>query len=371
MPFGGKNQLTPAEGMAAHLPVKEGKTKTTSLMSFGFDPVIAHWSPFHGGLYAVLDSVTRLTAMGGDYRKVRLTLQEYFEKLKKDPRRWGKPLAALLGAYTAEDALALPAIGGKDSMSGSFNDLHVPPCLLSFAVALADDDRIISPEWKGAGHRLILLLSKRDENLIPDFKRQKEIYEKVMDLNERGLIHSAISLRSGGIAEALIHASLGNAIGADINDMDLEDLLAPRYGSILLEVDEDIDMSDPLFIPVGRTVAERRLRHKGEEILLVDLVQAYLTALNDVYPPFLPSEGDSALCPTYDKQLYVHSDKKVKPKVLIPVFPGTNCEYDSADAFTLAGADADVLVVRNQTPAQLRESVAAPPVWVCASEKYA
>ena len=358
MPFGGKNQMTPSEGMAAHLPVEEGKTTTTSLMTYGFDPIIAHWSPFHGGLYAVLDSVTRLTAMGGDYRTARLTLQEYFEKLKKEPRRWGKPLSALLGAFTAEEELGIPAIGGKDSMSGSFKDIHVPPCLLSFAVGITEDKKVLSPEFKGAGHRLVLLQSKRDENLIPDFGYQKKIYEKVMELNEKGHVLSATSLKSGGICEALIHCTLGNAIGVELNDMDLDELLAPKYGSVLLEVTDDVDCSDLLLIPVGKTIEDRVVRYKEEEISLVDIVEAYLTTMNSIYPPFLPSEPDSALCPTWDKQIYVHSDRKVKPKVLIPVFPGTNCEYDSADAFSLAGAESDVLVIRNQTPDELAESVA-------------
>ena len=358
MPFGGKNQLTPAEGMAAHLPVKEGKTTTTSLMTYGFDPIIAHWSPFHGGLYAVLDSVTRLTAMGGDYRRARLTLQEYFEKLKKDPHRWGKPLSALLGALTAERALNIPAIGGKDSMSGSFNDLHVPPCLLSFAVGITDDGKVLSPEFKGAGNRLVLLQSEYDENLLPDFSRQKKIYEKVMELNEKGAVLSAVSLRSGGLGEALIHCTLGNAVGVSLKEADLSELLAPKYGSVLLEVSADAAIDDPLLTPVGETIEERVIRYKEEEIPLVDLVESFLISLNDIYPPFLPCDGDSTLCPTWDKQIHVHSDQKVKPKVLIPVFPGTNCEYDSADAFTLAGAEAEIRVVRNQTPEDLKESVA-------------
>ena len=358
MPFGGANQMTPSEGMAAHLPVREGKTTTTSLMTFGFDPVIAHWSPFHGGLYAVLDSVSRLVAMGGDYHTARLTLQEYFEKLKKDPQRWGKPLSALLGAYTAENALGIPGIGGKDSMSGSFKDIHVPPCLLSFAVDITEDKKVMSPEFKGAGHRLVMIQGKRDENLVPDFDRQKKVYDKVMELNEKGQILSAISLKSGGITEALIHCTLGNAIGVELNDMDLVDLLAPKYGSFLLEVTDECDLTDLMLIPVGKTIEERVIRYKEEEVKLMDLVEAYLTTMADIYPPFLPSMSDSTLIPTWDKQIHVHNDLKAKPKVLIPVFPGTNCEYDSADAFTLAGADANILVVRNQTPEELTESVA-------------
>ncbi|HMM05774.1 MAG TPA: phosphoribosylformylglycinamidine synthase [Clostridiales bacterium] len=357
MPFGGKNQLTPSEGMAAHLPVAEGKTTTTSLMTYGFNPKIAHWSPFHGGLYAVLDSVTRLAALGGDYKTARLTLQEYFEKLKKDPRRWGKPLAALLGAFTAEQALGIPAIGGKDSMSGSFQDLNVPPCLLSFAVDICGDHKVLSPEFKGPNHRLMLLMTKYDENLVPDFARQKEIYEKVLKMNEQGQILSAVSLKEGGIAEALIHCTLGNAVGVALNPMDRIDLLSPRYGSLLLEVTDDVDPGEYLLIPVGKTIEERLIRYKEEEIPLIDLVETYLTTLNEIYPPFLTSENDGALCPTWDKQLYLHSAEKVKPTVLIPVFPGTNCEYDSADAFSLAGAKSEVLVIRNQTPEELKDSV--------------
>lgn len=357
MPFGGKNQLTPSEGMAAHLPVAEGKTTTTSLMTYGFNPKIAHWSPFHGGLYAVLESVTRLVAMGGDYKSARLTLQEYFEKLKKNPHRWGKPLSALLGALTAERALHIPAIGGKDSMSGSFKDIHVPPCLLSFAVDITADQKVLSPEFKGAGHHLVMLLGKHDENLVPDFEREKEIYEKVMAMNEKGQILSAVSLKEGGIAEALIHCTLGNAVGVQLNPMDRIDLLSPRYGSILLEVGDDVDLGEYLLIPVGKTIEERVIRYKEEEIPLMDLVETFLTTMNDIYPPFLPSEGDGAICPTWDKQINVHSEKKIMPQAVIPVFPGTNCEYDSADAFSLAGAKPKVLVVRNQTPAELAASI--------------
>ena len=357
MPFGGKNQLTPSEGMASHLPVDLGKTSTTSLMTYGFNPKIAHWSPFHGGLYAVLESVTRLAAMGGDYKRSRLSLQEYFEKLKKDPRRWGKPLAALLGAFRAEQALNIPAIGGKDSMSGSFKDLNVPPSLLSFAVDVCADQMVLSPEFKGPGHNLVMLKAKYDENLVPDFEYQKQIYEKVLEMNAKGQIFAAVSLKEGGIAEALIHASLGNAIGVELNPMDRVELLTPRYGSLLLEVSDDVNLGDYLLIPIGRTIEERVLRYKEEEVPLMDLVEAFLTAMNDIYPPFLPIDNDGAICPTWDKQLHIHSDGKVKPKVVIPVFPGTNCEYDSADAFRLAGADSEVLVIRNQTPAELSASI--------------
>jgi phosphoribosylformylglycinamidine synthase len=286
-----------------------------------------------------------------------LTLQEYFEKLKKDSHRWGKPLAALLGAFTAEQALRIPAIGGKDSMSGSFKDLNVPPCLLSFAVDIAEDQKVLSPEWKGPGHNLVMLLGKHDENLVPDFEREKEIYEKVMAMNAKGQILSAVSLREGGIAEALIHCTLGNAVGVALHPMDRMDLLSPGYGSILLEVTDDVDLGDYLLIPVGKTIEERVIRYQDEEIALMDLVETYLTTMNDIYPPFLPSHGDGAVCPTWDKQLYVHSDRKVKPQVVIPVFPGTNCEYDSADAFALAGAESKVLVIRNQTPSELADSI--------------
>ena len=204
----------------------------------------------------------------------------------------------------------------------------------------------------------MLIQSKHDENLIPDFDRQKKIYDKVRELNEKGQILSAISLKSGGITEALIHCTLGNAIGVQLNDMELVDLLAPKYGSFLLEVTDDCDLTDLMLIPVGKTIAERVIRYKDEEVKLMDLVEAYLTPMSGIYPPFLPGRNDSTLIPTWDKQLYVHNDIKAKPKVLIPVFPGTNCEYDSADAFTLAGADAEILVVRNRTPEELKESVA-------------
>ncbi len=357
MPFGGKNQLTPAEGMAAHLPVLDGKTTTTSLMAHGYNPKFAHWSPFHGGMYAILESVTRLVAMGGDYKTSRLTLQEYFEKVKKDPLRWGKPLAALLGAFKAQRGLGIPAIGGKDSMSGSFKDINVPPTLVAFAVGVTEEDKVLSPEFKAPGHKLILLRSQRDANLVPDFAYQKKIYEAVAAWNRDGKISAAISLKEGGVGEALIHAVLGNAIGAALKDMPMEELLRPSYGSILLEVTDLPDASLCEYEVIGETIAERSINYKTEKIPLMSLVEAYLSAMADIYPPFLVEPEGDVLCPLYRDTLHIANPQKGKPKVLIPVFPGTNCEYDTAGAFNEAGGESRILVVRNQTPAELRDSI--------------
>lgn len=357
MPFGGKNQMTPSEGMAARIPVLEGRTSTTSLMTHGYNPKFAHWSPFHGGMYAVLESITRLVAMGGDYKTARLTLQEYFEKLKKDPIRWGKPLAALLGAFKVQRSLGIPAIGGKDSMSGSFKEINVPPTLVSFAVGVTQDTKVLSPEFKGEGHKLVLLKAKKDANLVPDFKHQKKIYDTVLGWNDQGKVLSAISLREGGIAEALLHATLGNAIGVDLADIPMEELLRPSYGSILLEMSDTEDLGDFPYEIIGETIAARTINYKEEKIPLMSLVEAYLSAMADIYPPFLPEYEDDVLCPLHRETLHVANPIQAKPKVLIPVFPGTNCEYDTAAAFEEAGAEANILVVRNQTPAELKESI--------------
>ncbi|MDO4541274.1 MAG: phosphoribosylformylglycinamidine synthase, partial [Bacillota bacterium] len=358
MPFGGKNQMTPSEGMAARIPVLAGETTTASLMTHGYNPKLAHWSPFHGGLYAVLESVTRLVAMGGDHRTARLTLQEYFEKLKKDPIRWGKPLAALLGAFKAQRSLGIPAIGGKDSMSGSFKEINVPPTLVSFAVGVTEDKKVLSPEFKAEGHKLVLLKSKRDANLVPDFENQKKLFDAVAAWNQQGQILSAISLKEGGIAEALLYATLGNALGVELNsDIPMEELLKPGYGSILLEVENVEALEGFPFEVIGETIAARTINYREEKIPLMSLVEAYLSSMADIYPPFIPEVEDDVLCPLYRETLHVANPIKAKPRVLIPVFPGTNCEYDTAAAFKRAGAESNILVVRNQSPAELKESI--------------
>ncbi len=357
LPFGGIHQLTPSEGMAAHLPVQTGKTKAASLMTYGYNPKLAHWSPYHGGLYAVLESLTRLVAMGGDYQSARLTLQEYFEKLRMEPHRWGKPLAAILGAYRVERELGIPAIGGKDSMSGSFKDLDVPPTLVSFAVGMTDSDAVLSPEWKAPGHKLVLLAPEYDENKLPDFERQKLIFTTVHRLNQEGKIASAIGVREGGVGESLMVSALGNAIGAQIHDFSLEDLLTPLYGGILLEMKEDADFGALDVIEIGETISEKRIRYQEEDISLVPLVQAYLTTMAGVYPPFLTEQEVDAYVPYWDKKAPIAPVFSGKPKVFIPVFPGTNCEYDTAEAFRLAGAEAETFVICNQTPEELDQSI--------------
>ena len=295
--------------------------------------------------------------MGGHYQTARLTLQEYFEKLKDVPYRWGKPLAALLGAYKAQRAFGVPAIGGKDSMSGSFKDMNVPPSLISFAVGLTDDQKVLSPELKGSGHQLVLLKSQFDANLVPDFDHQKALYDTVATWNRQGKILSAMSLKEGGIGEALIHMTLGNAIGVQVDDIAMEELLCPSYGSILLEMENTDDLGDFPYEIIGTTVEERVITYRNERISLANLVEAYLTAMADIYPPFLPGEEDETLCPKWDKQIHISNPQAGKAKVLIPVFPGTNCEYDTAEAFDSAGGQSRILVVRNQTPADLKESI--------------
>ncbi len=371
LPFGGVHQLTPAEGMAARLPVREGTTKTVSLMAHGFNPKIAHWSPYHGGLYAVVEALSRYAALGGDVSKARLTLQEYFEKLRNDPHRWGKPLAALLGAYRAQRELGVPAIGGKDSMSGSFHDLDVPPTLVAFAVGVGEDETVLSPEWKGPGHRLVLLAPPYDENRLPDFSALQKIYGAVAELAAAGRIASAISLKEGGLAEALLVSALGNAVGARIADIPLEEMLHPLYGGLLLELydgggEEILNSVDA--ITVGETVADRRIFYGAEEISLAPLVQAYLTTMAGVYPPFLSEDEADVFLPYHRRRGGGAPLLRRKPKALIPVFPGTNCEYDTAEACRLAGAEPEIAVLRNQTPEELKESIASLAAKIAACQ---
>lgn len=358
LPFGGMHQLTPAEGMAAHIPVLSGMTKTTSLMTYGFNPKLAHWSPYHGGLYAVLEAVTRYVAMGGDYESIHLTLQEYFEKLRQDPYRWGKPLAALLGAYHVQRALGIAAIGGKDSMSGSFLDLDVPPTLVAFAAGITAGDLVLGSEWQAPGHKLVLLVPSYDQNRLPDFERQKLLYQTVSRLNREGKIASAVSLREGGVGEALLVCPLGNAIGARIDDFELNELFTPLYGGILLEMREEADFGGLDVVEIGETIAEKRIYYKEEEISLAPLVQSYLSTLVGVYPPFLDEPEVDSYVPYCREKSNVRPSFRGKPKVLLPVFPGTNCEYDTAEAFRLAGAEPETFVFCNQTPRELEESIA-------------
>lgn len=379
MPFGGIHQLSPAEGMAAKLPVLEGDTKTCTLMSYGFNPTIAKWSPFHGAVYAHIEAIAKIVAMGGDYRKIRLTLQEYFEKLGKNPEKWGKPFSALLGAYYVQDKLGLPSIGGKDSMSGTFKDIDVPPTLVAFAVAVSDANHVISTEFKKVGSQVVLLKLRKDSNSLPDFEQLDKNYTRVHELAREDKILSAHSVRNGGVAEAISRMCFGNMIGIEIEKASqTADLFVSDYGSLLLEVDSKYNI-DELFAGldysiIGNTIkqsqivfGERGTVLSGGTVLeLSKAVESWMKPLESVFPTKVSSKASNAQ--TFSYQAAFDRAKEVsetnalhtsyaKPRIFIPVFPGTNCEYELTKAFENAGGIVDIQIVKNLTPSDIRETI--------------
>jgi len=370
MPFGGKHQLSPAEGMAAKLPVLNGDTTTGTLMSFGYNPEISKWSPFHGAMYSIIEAVAKITAMGGDYKRIRLTLQEYFEKLGKDTYKWGKPLSALLGAYYAQIRLGIPAIGGKDSMSGTFKDLTVPPTLVAFAVDTIDVGKVISTEFKKAGSQVVLITLDRDEKDIPDFEQLESNYTRIYELAAEGKILAAHSVRLGGIAEAISKMCFGNYIGFEFaGSITAIELFSPDYGSIVLEVGEGEDCTKLLgnikYRLIGHTLKNSIITVNDEVIEIEAALKKWQEPVERIFPTKTDDSEGKPENHAYMKKAgnavsHVYSSiKTAKPRVFIPVFPGTNCEYDSAKAFERAGAIADVLVVRNLTPSDIEETIAA------------
>lgn len=360
-PFGGKHQLTPTDAMVAKIPLLEGDTTTCTHMAWGFNPNIATWSPFHGALYAVTESVCRVVASGARLPDIRLTLQEYFEKLGTDPARWGKPFAALLGAFRAQHELRLGAIGGKDSMSGSFNDIDVPPTLVSFAVAPGDTRLVLSPEFKRAGSNIYFLQIARDDRHMPDFEALKDVAALLHGENQAGNILSIHSLAEGGIAAGLAKMAFGNMVGADV-ETDL-DLFRERYISFLVET--PVRLPDALqaygATVIGKTVAEPTIKANGETHGLSDLLESWTTPLESTYPTRQEPAHTEVETFSYSRetgtQHSTSNTRQSRPRVTIPVFPGTNCEYDSTRAFRLAGADPSTLVFRNLTPGHIEDSL--------------
>ena len=365
MPLGGTYQLSPAAGMAAKLPVTKGETETATIMAYGFDPETAMKSPFHGALYAVIDSVTKIAAMGGDYSRIRLTFQEYFEKLGEDPARWGKPMAALLGALRVQKELEIPAIGGKDSMSGTFMDIDVPPTLASFAITTVDADEIISTEMKQAGSTLAVVTAPIDKDGIIDFDIYKKNMDKVRQLAQAGKILAADAIGRGGLYMTLVKMAVGNRIGADVK-ID-GDVLAPQFGSIVLELPkgEDADklLEGSAYQIIGKTTDDCRLMVNGEADDLDVIVAKWQQPLEGVFPVRTADFREKTDTTEVEKLHYTErntSGPKIqvaRPKVVIPAFPGTNCEMDSARAFEKAGAEADIHIIRNLTAAQLEDSI--------------
>ncbi len=365
MPFGGRYQATPAEGMAAKLPLLRGETSTATLMTCGFNPKIATWSPFHGAVYALVEAVAKIVAMGGEYQRVRLTLQEYFERLGQDASKWGKPFSALLGALLVQRRLGIPAIGGKDSMSGTFLDLHVPPTLAAFAVNVADAGRIISPEFKKSGSLLAFVPAPRDGDDLPLWETLTRHWRKVQEMTSGGKVLAAQSVREGGIAVALSRMCFGNRLGVEVRGAwSQAALFAPEYGSLILELAEEVapeEIAAEGWILLGRTQAEGKICVNGEALLLEELQTAWEKPLEAVFPTQVVQESPAFEELPVEKRTGVKRTgaKLAKPRVLIPVFPGTNCEYDTERAFEQAGASVETLVIRNLTSAAVEESVAA------------
>ena len=362
MPYGGKYQMTETQAMIAKVPVLKGKTDTITMMSYGFDPYLSSWSPYHGSVYAVVTSAAKIAAAGGDVSKIRLTFQEYFKRLGTDPYRWGQPLAALLGAYDVQIGLGLPSIGGKDSMSGTFNDIDVPPTLVSFAVDVASYMDVVTPELKKAGNVLVEMDIEKDENDIPVYENVLYMYDLLNKKIKEGKIQSAYAVGFGGIIEAVSKMAFGNKLGVELEDtVSKKDLVAKNYGAIILEV-KAADL-DQLGIPVkkiGKVTKEPVFTYKDVTITMDEALAAWTKTLEKVFPTESNVPQTEIKTGLFDaKTVYTSRNKVAKPKVFIPVFPGTNCEYDSAKAFERAGADVQTIVFRNMTAQGIRDSVDA------------
>ena len=362
MPHGGKYQLTETQAMVAKLPVLTGDGDTVTMMSYGFDPYLSTWSPYHGAIYAVTESVAKIVAAGGDYSKIRFTFQEYFRRMTEDPTRWSQPFAALLGAYNAQLGFGLPSIGGKDSMSGTFEDIDVPPTLVSFAVDVATEKDIITPELKAAGNKLVWMQIPTDEYDVPEYAKVMDAYGKFTDDIRSGKIVSAYALDRHGIVSAVSKMAFGNRMGVTICDsVDAKDLFAPAFGDIIAEV--PADKVDTLTIPytvIGEVNADAVFAYKDVKLTEADAEAAWKEPLEKVFPTNSGAEGQEE---TVKSDVYKASDihicthKIAQPTVFIPVFPGTNCEFDSAKAFERAGAKTIVKVFRNQNAADIVDSV--------------
>ncbi len=359
MPYGGKYQLTETQTMVAKLPVLKGKTDTVTMMSYGFDPYLSSWSPYHGAIYAVVESVAKIVASGGDYSKIRFTFQEYFRRMTEDPHRWSQPFAALLGAYSAQLGFGLPSIGGKDSMSGTFNDIDVPPTLVSFAVDVASDKTIITPELKAAGNKLVLLTVPKNEYDLPDYGYMMDQYGKFHEDIKAGKIVSAYALDSHGVISAVSKMAFGNGLGVKIeHNFDARDAFAPGFGHIVAEVPADKVGELSIQYTVIGEVTEKDFSYGHITISHEEAVGAWKETLEDVFPTIAVDGKEAVETPLYKADsIYVCKNKIAKPTVFIPVFPGTNCEFDSAKAFERAGADTIVKVFKNLTAEDIRESV--------------
>ena len=386
MPHGGKYQLTETQAMVAKVPVLKGNTNTVTMMSYGFDPYLSSWSPYHGAAYAVTESVARIVASGGDYKKIRFTFQEYFRRMTEDPKRWSQPFAALLGAYSAQIGFGLPSIGGKDSMSGTFNDIDVPPTLVSFAVDVAKLQDVITPEFKRAGSKLVWLRAPKDSYDLPDYAGIMEQYEKLHNDMQAGKVLSAYALDRHGIAAAVAKMAFGNGFGVKIeHNLDPRDFFAPGFGDLVLEIpDGKVGELSITYTLIGEVTDDGKFSYGSSVISLGEAADAWTGTLERVFKTQsgenggtgfanIDSDGPTAVFMAGKKNdgeqivmgrdvyhadhVYVCRNKVAKPRVFIPVFPGTNCEYDSTRAFERAGAEVDVKVFKNLTAEDIRDSV--------------
>ena len=361
LPFGGKYQRTPIQGMVAKIPVLDGKTTTSSIMTFGYNPKIGKWSPFHGALYAVVESICKLVAVGGDYKTTRLTFQEYFEKLGKDKTKWGKPFSALLGAYYAQKEFEIPAIGGKDSMSGTFEHINVPPTLVSFAVDTVDAEYVVSQEFKKAGSVLAVIKTPTLESGIPDFDILKKNLDKIRELTQAKKVLASYALGYGGLGEAIAKMAFGNKIGFEVSkEVNTDKLFEPAYGNIALEMEEtDLVLLEGLDYKVaGKTIEGQYIEVDGYKVCLGKIYKAYESTLEPIFPTkAVEPTGEISNINFIVNEHQKSSLSIAQPKVFIPAFPGTNCEYDSARAFEDAGAKSSIKVFRNLNYANIEDSI--------------
>ena len=360
MPFGGVTQLTPEDAMAAKIPLLEGETDDATAMAYGYIPGVSRWSPFHGSAYAVVESLSKLLAIGANPLTARLTFQEYFERLHDVPSRWGKPAAALLGSLVAQIKLGLPSIGGKDSMSGSFEDLDVPPTLVSFAVAMTKASKTVSAEFKKSGSKVIYVPVPEDkETLMPDWEKLKDMYRAVYALMDGGKVLAASTVKEGGAAACVAKMSFGNKTGFKFaNTLTNDELFAPLGGSLVIELADGAELENVLYYELGTTTDDGCITVNGTSLAIDELIYAWTGKLEGVFPV-------KAACPENKKDVPLYKErntsspliKTAKPKVFIPVFPGTNCEVDTARAFSKAGAEPQLLIVRNLTPSAIEETI--------------
>ncbi|MDE7372987.1 MAG: phosphoribosylformylglycinamidine synthase subunit PurQ, partial [Clostridia bacterium] len=355
MPFGGARQRTPIQAMVQKISVEKKHTDDCSLMAWGYNPFISEQSPYHGAYLAVVESVSKLIATGAQFKDVYLTFQEYFERLNKDSKRWGKPLSALLGAFEAQKNLGIGAIGGKDSMSGSFEDIHVPPTLVSFAVTTDKVQNIVSPEFKKAGNKVVMFAPEYDENGLPKTSSLIDTFNKVTEIIRSGKAVACYTPTLGGIADAVVKSCMGNGFGFEFNvDLSVNDIFKYNYGAFLLEVADDFAGG----VEIGKITAEKTVSLNGEKVSLEEIEDVYENKLESVYSCNIKQSYGEIKTFSFDMAEHVAPAVKVaRPKVLIPAFPGTNCEFDSAKAMRDAGAEPEIIVINNLSASGISHSM--------------